>query len=467
MIVAMAARAAWRSKWLLLGLAVGLSLTLARFVAAGAAPAIGGACSSPGATTGGGPGVTLVCTGSKWQRVTGGSSPQVLPAGTYDKTAAAGLTSGHCSGTGSTPLIPPMKLAQVSSIEPYGLMVGGHVTPIDHQYYNGTDPRALRDTYDVVAPAAGRIVSISHRGPVVNTPPRSVDIPSNDEYRIVIAHSCSFLTYVDLVTSLADWLKAKLPSGAVKPQMNLNSLDIPVTQGQALGRIGGQTLDFAVWDLSQKPLAGLLVRKAYDNAEPWKPFTAPTSRYLAAKIRAQTLAKYLRTAAPVDGRIDYDRDGKLIGTWFQAGTDGYAGTPASRSTGYWAGQLAIAPNFLAPSLYVVSLGSFSGRGDAQQFGIKGNAPDPTRVTVATGLVKYELVQQQARAADDSMVWTPKVGVTVQNGTQVVGVALVQLTAKRTLRVEIFPGKTAAEVTGFSSAALTFGRGDDAQPASGR
>jgi hypothetical protein len=33
--------------------------------------------------------------------------------------------------------------------------------------------------------------------------------------------------------------------------------------------------------------------------------------------------------------------------------------------------------------------------------------------------------------------------------------------KRLLKVEAFPGKTASQVTGFTSAAVTYNRGDDA------
>ncbi|MBI3624122.1 hypothetical protein HY218_00665, partial [Candidatus Saccharibacteria bacterium] len=66
---------------------------------------------------------------------------------TYDEIASKQLTNGKCSGTGSVKITPPMQLEQVGFILPYGLMVGGHVTPVDHQYYNGLDVRALRDTY--------------------------------------------------------------------------------------------------------------------------------------------------------------------------------------------------------------------------------------------------------------------------------------------------------------------------------
>src|SRR6476646_9843892 len=46
-----------------------------------------------------------------------------LPAGNYDNAAALQLTGGggQCSGVGSKTIIPPMKLDQIGSIQPYGL----------------------------------------------------------------------------------------------------------------------------------------------------------------------------------------------------------------------------------------------------------------------------------------------------------------------------------------------------------
>ncbi len=391
------------------------------------------------------------------------ASQQPAPAtSSYDQQAAQNLSHGNCAGSGSGTIIPPMKLDQINSIQPYGLMVGGHVTPVDHQYYIGTDPKALRDTYDVVVPIDGRIVSIEHRGSQVNTPLHSVDVPSSDEYRIVIAHSCSFMTYVDLVTSLDDSLKAKLPVGWTPQTLGNSGLNIPVKQGDVIGHIGGQTLDFAVWDLTQKPLPGLLLRPAYDSAEPWKVFTAPPSKFFASSIKQQVLAKYIRTAEPIDGKIDYDQAGKLVGSWFQTDTNGYEGGKNKGVQNYWAGHLAIAPNYIDPKIYVVSIGSFASRGDAEQFGIRGYAPDPSTITQASGPVKYELVQQELQNPDGTL-WQGafQKDIKVVNNTSVKGVILLQLVSDSKLRVEVFPGKTAAQVSGFSDKALNYDRGEGA------
>lgn len=384
----------------------------------------------------------------------------------YDQGASRGLTDGHCDGVGSTTIVPPMKLEQIGSIQPYGLMVGGHVTPIDHQYYLGPDINSLRDTYDVVAPADGWLVSIQHRGQNYNTPPHTKNQPSSDEYRMVFAHSCSFLTYVDLVTSIDDHIKAQWPGW--DPHDTKGFKPIKIKQGEVIGHIGGQTLDFAVWDLSQKPL-GFIDTSAYQG-ESWKIFTAPTTKFLDPSIKAQVIAKYLRTVEPIDGKIDYDQDGKLIGTWFLKGTNGYQGTAQPGTPGYWAGHLSFAPNYIDPTKFIISMGNYPGQlsygnnngnppgANAQQFGVVGNTPDPATVSVSSNLVKYELVQQSLILPDGQRYGGQfATGITAQNSSDVQGVVLVQLTQARELKFEVFPGKTAAQVTGFDSGAKTYTR----------
>lgn len=384
----------------------------------------------------------------------------------YDQTASRQLTGGSCQGVGSVHIGPPMKLNQVSFILPYGEVVGGHVTPIDHQYYNGLDVHALRDTYDVIAPADGQIVNIQHRGNSVNTPLHTVDRPSSDEYRIVMAHTCSFLTYVDLVTSLDQNVLSHLPSGWNPSQGYSGS--IPITKGEVLGHIGGQTLDFAVWDLSKK-LPGFANPASYSDAEPWKIFTAPTTQYIDDSIRAQVVAKYVRTAQPIDGKIDYDVDGKLIGNWFLQGSGGYH-AQSNQAQNYWTGHLSIAPDSIDPSVYIASIGNYdsyagsvnanSYNGGAEQYMIKTLSPDPAVVGRSSGMVKYELLQKQYTLSsgqrwDNMSFATGLKAVPINN--QVVGTLLAQITDTQTLKFEVFPSKTFDQVSGFDNNAKIYNR----------
>ena len=386
----------------------------------------------------------------------------------YNQAESKTQTGGNCSGAGSVTIGPPMPLSQVSFILPYGAVVGGHVTPIDHQYYNGLDVHATRDTYEVIAPAAGQIVSIEHRGTKTNTPAGSVDIPSSDEYRIVMAHTCSFLTYVDLVTSLSPAVKSHLPANW-DPLKGFSG-SIPITKGEVIGHIGGQTLDFAVWDLS-KPLPGFISYADY-TAENWKPYTAPPTAYMDAATKAAVIAKYVRTAAPVDGKIDYDKDGKLIGNWFQVGTGGYH-APSNKAQDYWNGHLSIAPDNIDPSIYNASIGNYGAypgavitTGDAgantdnsAQFMLVSATPDPATVGVSTGLVKYQLAIRSYILPSglrwDQAEFAAGVKAVAQGPAQ--ATVLAQLTGTRTLKFEAFPGKTPAQVTGFDSHVTTYTR----------
>src|SRR3990170_2407964 len=54
----------------------------------------------------------------------------------------------------------PMNLEDVSMILPMGLMIGGHVTPIDHMYFSPINFQSAPDTYDVYSIGKGVITQI-------------------------------------------------------------------------------------------------------------------------------------------------------------------------------------------------------------------------------------------------------------------------------------------------------------------
>ena len=81
-------------------------------------------------------------------------------------------------------------------------------------------------------------------------------------------------------------------------------------------------------------------------------------------LKSQLLAFDLRDASPRFGKIDYDIDGKLIGTWFKEGTGGYGGGKQG-GEGYWAGHLSIVPDGNDPGWTDISFGDYQGQ--AQQF----------------------------------------------------------------------------------------------------
>ena len=286
-----------------------------------------------------------------------------------------------CSGTGSVDFaVSPMRDEDILLLLPYGTLAGAHVTPIDHMYFEPADRSLGRDMYEV------RIIQ---DGVIHSLDPRDVNVDTGEttlrEWRMEIAHTCTFISYFDLLTSLSPDIKAewqRTRSDGTSPWQG-----IPVKAGQVIGRVGAQTLDCGVYDY-ETVLPGFIEPTHY-GSESWKVHTVDPFPYFPDDVRTILLDKMLRQVEPLAGKIDHDVAGTLSGNWFQLGTNGYGGTGRFN---YWDGHLAIVPDALDPTAWRFSIGNFSGEtGHARQFGIKGNAPDPRTVTPETGLVTYELV----------------------------------------------------------------------------
>lgn len=360
----------------------------------------------------------------------------------------------NCEGSGPVDFThPPMKPADVAVVLPYGLLAGGHITPIDHMYFSPKDFQSAPDTYPVYALADGTIGAIGFRAANVGEGSRQNSAKKGD-YRLDIYYNCTFFSYFDLLTSLSPELAAKVP--ATTDTSWHEPVAIPITAGQEIGRIGGQTLDWAVYN-GEVQLPGLLVPEHYDR-EPWKIHTDYHSLdYFVEPIRSQLMALLGRQAEPRIGKIDYDIDGKLVGNWFQEGTNGYAGNTGSNIQ-YWDGHLALVPDYIDPDLWHFSIGDWAGK--ATQFGIEAT-PNPTTVGIEQGLVKYELRHSELFNADTGQTWRGNEGPIAHPKGRLIGpvqgTVLLQLIAQRKLKVETFPGKTADQVTGFSDQAKLYER----------
>ena len=337
----------------------------------------------------------------------------------------------------------PMNMDDVSSVTPVGLTAGAHVTPIDHLYFYPKE--GPRDKYPVYAMADGYITGIGTRGVNVSTGEKR---PT--EYRIVMQHSCQTLSYFDLVTKLDQSIIDKFPDAATKGM----SGRFPIKAGQEIGRIGAQSLDTAIYN-KDLILKGFIHPSMY-KAEPWKVHTDQFFTYFSEPLRSQMLAKNARKVEPVSGKIDYDQPGKLIGNWFKVGNNGYAGPTGfngvgSNNQGPWTGHLAIFYDAYDPSIIDISIGDFKNH-QPQAFNVTGNKPDPATISKASGIVKYELVQQSNAGIGPG-------GMTQQNsGPQpVAGTVLFQVLAGEKLKVEYFVDKPASQATGFTSAAIMYER----------
>lgn len=377
------------------------------------------------------------------QPVTGNTDSLAVTAGRL-------LSHGNCNGTGPVTLsVSPMRPEDFSILIPYGLVVGGHVTPIDHQYFSPTEFFSKRDKYPVYALANARLVEIGSR-------PRTNPNNPNDkfeEYRIVFSHSCTFFTYFDLVTSLTPEINAVYQ--AKKDRSGYAVLDIPITAGQLIGRIGGQTLDFAVWN-TEKPLTGFITPKLYEG-ESWKIFTVNPNDYVTPELKALFIQKNPRTALPIEGKIDYDQPGKLVGNWFREGTDGYASRQQS-ALPYWDGHLAIVPDHYDPNVYRISFGNFGG--EAKQFVSKDISFDASTVDISRGIVKISLVDgiyvTSTGAFWDNFSLTKGPKLRASNSSNL-SCVLFQVMPDEKLKMEQFIEKTCASTSGFTAKAQMYYR----------
>ncbi len=360
------------------------------------------------------------------------------------KHVSAGLkqSSNGCKGSGTVSLISPMNLDDIGIIIPMGAVIGGHVTPIDHMYFQPTVFQSQPDTYNVYADADGVIESIG----VEPAFPEN----KHTKIRLVIYHTCNFYSIYNLLTSLSP--KILSITGHLNPG-DYSSKKIPVKQGELLGKIGGQTLDLSV-NYDAVTLKGFIVPDHYKGEE-FKLHTVDPFDYFSDTVRISLLAKDVRQAEPRGGKIDYDIDGKLVGNWFVENTNGYSGS--KNPNGYWITHASFVYDDIDPSHVVISLGNYEGQ--PMQFGVKGNSPDPKDVSFSMGLVKYDLAGSDY-ILGNGQNWNRMTfanDVKAVSNKEIEGVLLVQLVSDRKLKLEAFPHKTSDQVSGFDSSAVTYER----------
>jgi len=338
---------------------------------------------------------------------------------------------------------PPVDLNKVVFIEPMGGMIGNHVTPIDHQYYMALD-HMLQDgaviIVDVYSPANGTVTQIQHMSSLPGDETIVID-----DYRVVIQHTSTISSIYIHLDTLSATIAAVAP-----PPGEYASVSVDVMAGEIIGYYKG-TIDYNVVD-ENIVLTGFVNPESY-QAEPWKIHTPDPFDYFNEPIRSQLIEKCLRTAKPEGGKIDYDIDGRLIGSWFKENTNGYAGLDPDN---YWVGHLSIVYHNVDPEHIIVSLGSYNNQ--PRQFGVKNNSPDPANVSVENGQILYEIVDYEYY--DGEEIWDRQSlvkGLKLRNSDYVQGVVLFQLIEDRKLKVEIFPDQTAAGVGTFTENAMIYVR----------
>lgn len=341
---------------------------------------------------------------------------------------------------------PPVPMDQMGYIQPLGMMNDGHVTPTDHVYVAPAKGDVADNTYDVVMPADGTVTMVAAM-PAQYIGDRAQQTAAED-HRMVIQHNCRYVSIFIHVHQLSD--KVQQAVGSKLAPNTSKQISLELKAGDKLGKIGGNPVDWTLADAT-KTLSGFMTPKLYDT-EPWKIYTTdPVSVYTGA-LKTQMIEKSLRTVEPYGGKIDYDKKGALVGNWFREGTNGYKGADQSR---YWDGHLAIVPDAIDPTGTIFSVGNWNGK--AAQLLVKGSV-DPADITKADGVVKLELLT--ISYAVQGQPWSGGrlvKGMKLSQGGGAQGTALVQVQDGEKLKVELFPGKAAAQVSGFTDAAKTYER----------
>jgi hypothetical protein len=339
----------------------------------------------------------------------------------------------------------PIPIAQMGYIEPMGKVQDGHVTPTDHVYVSPKSMNAADNTTDVVMPADGTVIEVGAMPAQYIGDQAQQTAP--EDHRLIIAHNCRYVSIFIHVHQLSDALKTAV-GGKMEPNTQ-KQVSVVLKAGDKLGKIGGNPVDWSLMDAT-KTLSGFITPSLY-NIEPWKIHVIdPLSVYKGA-AREQLIEKSLRTSEPYGGKIDYDQKGTLRGNWFRQGTNGYAGASQER---YWDGHLSIAPDYLDPSTTIFSVGNWEGT--AAQMTVRGNV-DPLATTPRSSLIKYEVLTRQYRGPGGQSWTGPGLvrGLTLSQSAPQKGTVLLQVLEGERLKMELFPGKVASDVSDFTDAAQIY------------
>lgn len=364
------------------------------------------------------------------------------------KTAAEQLNQqwsrGLAEGKGPVKLSNfPLRVGDISHINPMGMMASGHTTPTDHLYLVAKESPDRDKLYDVLAVADGRVVVIQWRPNPTGKQPDPTVFDRAVDLKVTLEHAATCWSYLDHLVELDPAIQKQV-GGELKPGQPV-SVRIPVRAGQVIGKVrGGFTFDFALIDTTVTN-QGFVRPEQFLNRDPHKLHVVDPFDYIDEPLRTKLLSFNARKSQPLGGRIDYDIDGKLVGNWYREGTGGYAGL--DRRWDYWVGHLTFAYHHIDPTQVLISIGDVGGR--ARQFAVRGNNPDPAKIGAADGLIKYNLIAPSIDSRTGKQL--------ADFEERFFGVLLVKLLEDRKLKLEVFPGRKSADVRDFTAGAAVYDR----------
>jgi hypothetical protein len=359
---------------------------------------------------------------------------------------------------------PPIRVQDLLTTVPQGMMTGDHVTPIDHGYLGVkplAKPRADRTDADFVpvsAPADAEVIEISLLG-------------SPTSIRVVLAHGCDTYSVFMVINRLSGALgylqNELLAKQSLAPFVKLLA-------GEEFAEQRDNPVDFSVHD-GASWLPGFVAPFSYAEGEAWKPYTVDPWRSFAPDLEEAYQATMQRLGAPRWGRIDQDIADTASGNWFLDGTLGYSGRsvdafrsatttlnggPVDGKNSYSWSHLAFARHWVQPGQWLLSIGWWKDdRGDPVQWliDLASNQPDPSQLAPSSGVVVYRLRNWMTSPAPPTDGGPLAIGYELIPATTV-GVAAVQVNADGTLTIELMPGvEDPSSFRSFSEAKRTYRR----------
>ena len=333
---------------------------------------------------------------------------------------------------------PPVLVDEITEIEPLGYAASGigmdetgagtHIIPSDHMYVR-TSTKEDPKIFKVYAVADCYLVNIVyHKGVWQDS---SGALNQLDDYALHFQVSKNLFVLETCLTDLTPELKAEIGE---LPEGDQNFRAIPVKAGELLGQSGGspvlRSIDFWAIDLS-KPAQ--FIHTAWHGE--FDGYSVNPLDYFIEPIRSQLYSKLPERPEPRAGQFAYDIDGKLIGDWFPLKN---AGDYPDTGPGTIA-QLGFFYANYDPSIVYVGYIPQN-----KVYVVRNNSPDPATIDIDSGLVKYELMNERNRTLDSSYFNTE-------------ATMLVQMLENRKIKIELFEGKTADQVSGFDSNAIEFYR----------
>lgn len=355
----------------------------------------------------------------------------------------------------------PVALEDITFVQPIGELREGHIIPGDHGGIDYTTSPTSTPV-KVFMPADGFLVRVEKHP---YEPPQGY--PRNlQHYHVYLEHSCTLFTgFVHLTEFSPEILAASSELEELTKYRGTEQKQgyyrIPLKAGQQLGTawsfglLGIVTVDLNVIN------TGYLKAESYNLGENWRMHSVPMLDYFEEPIRSKIMAKNPRTAEPRGGKIDFDIEGKLVGNWFEEGTNGLKGIGEKRQCGnwpcpYWEGHLAFVYDYIDPTQLRVSIGYQHGLSGRTPFGVKGNAPDFKNIGASEGIVRYELVGLKDMSREKGYDTETSL-ITVNDESKALGALLAQVVDADTIKVEVFPNKVKDQVSAFTQKAKIYHR----------